>query len=81
MDNKIKKLKTIRKICIIPFAILLIIAVFNSLFGVGAFIGSTYYGIEAFLLTIIAFLSLYWWIGVLCIIVIITTSIIIKKNT
>ena len=81
MDNKIKNLKIIRKICIIPFVLLLIRAIYGSLDGVGGFFGEYTYGMDAFLLTIFAYFIVYWWLWALCIIIIITTSIIIKKNT
>ena len=80
MDKTIQQLKIIRKISIIPFVILLIVAIYNSIAGVNAFINSYYYGIDAFLLTVIAYSVLYWWIGVLCIIIIIVTSVIICKQ-
>lgn len=77
MDTLI--LKIIRIIAIIPFIGVLGFAIYNSING-AAFINSVYYGFDAFILTLIAFGATFWWLGLICIVLIIITSIILKKQ-
>lgn len=73
-------LKAIRIISIIPFFGVLFFAIYNATNGVPTFIDSTYYGFDAFILTLMAFGATFWWLGLICIVLIIITSIILKKQ-
>ena len=75
-DEKI--LKIIRIIFILPILIMLCISLVNAFVGVGAYINSSYSGIVAFALTLIAFMVSYWWIWLICIIGTLVSSILLK---
>lgn len=77
-DGKsVKRLRIIRRVCAVPYVIVIVLALVNSLIGVDAFINSSYLGIDAFLLMLIAYAVSYWWIGIFCLIMIIVISIMI----
>ncbi len=73
-----KKIKIVRIIFIIPILIMMCISLVNAFVGVGAFINSSYSGITAFALTLIAFMVSYWWIWLICIVGTLLTSILLK---
>lgn len=79
--KSVKILRIIRRVCAVPYVIVIVIvivlALANSLTGVEAFINSSYLGIDAFLLILIAYAVSYWWIGIFCLIMIIVISIMI----
>lgn len=73
----VKILRIIRRLCVIPYVIVIVLALVNSLIGVDAFINSSYFGIDAFLLILIAYAVSYWQIGIFFLIMIIVISIMI----
>lgn len=73
----VKILRIIRRLCVVPYVIVIILALVNSLIGVDAFINSSYFGIDAFLLMLIAYAVSYWQIGIFFLIMIIVISIMI----
>lgn len=75
--KSVKRLRIIRRVCAVPYVIVIGLALANSLIGVDAFTNSSYLGIDAFLLMLIAYAVSYWWIGIFCLIMIIVISIII----
>ena len=76
---KKKILKMIRCISFMPFIVLILLALYNAKFGLPAFINSTYYGYQAFMWTIIAYGISYAWIEIICICIIVITSVMLYK--
>jgi len=76
--KKVVVLKRIRVFCLLPICIIILIGIVNATVGVSAYISSSYSGITAFALTIIAFAVAYPWIILPGLIGIIVTSVWIK---
>lgn len=78
---KVKMLKMIRIVCIIPFIWLLIIAFLWSWNGIdGGYFGTNFSGPIAFVLILLSYGMRYCWIGIICICIIILTSIMLYKQ-
>lgn len=75
--KSVKRLRIVRRVCAVPYVIVIVLALANSLIGVDAFTNSSYLGIDAFLLMLIAYAISYWWIGIFCLIMTIVISIMI----
>lgn len=77
---KVKTLKIIRIACLIPFIWLVIMAFIWSWSGISGFTNSMFYGPIAFVFILFAYASKYYWIGIICLCIIIATSILIMKQ-
>lgn len=77
---KVKTLKIIRIACLIPFIWLVIMAFIWSWTGISGFTNSMFYGPIAFVFILLAYASKYYWIGIICLCIIIATSLQLKKQ-
>lgn len=80
--NSIKKLKLIRKICVAPFVVSLIICAVFSIIGVGDFMltSGLDLGFDAFIDAAFVLVFYFWWLYGICFIGIVVTSIMIMKK-
>lgn len=80
--NKIKKKKILYRVLlgigILPFALLFLVALYSSIFGM-TFLFTTDYGIDAFCGTIVLFSFIFWPVEIICLILIIVSIVKLKK--
>lgn len=80
MNKRLRILKIIRTVCCVPFIFLLCVSLYNSWFGVDAFIDSRYYGLTAFEFTIIAYGIKLRYVELFCLVGFIFSSIQIRRQ-
>lgn len=78
-DNKQRILKAVRLITVIPFLIVLILAIRNAIAGVRFFADSLVYGFPAFFVTIAAYLLNYHYIAIIAVAAFIVLTVRIRR--
>jgi uncharacterized membrane protein len=81
MEKKkiIKILRVIQYLCAVPFIILPIAALYRGFFGIEIMDGITRHGVLVFAVAFLAYVVVYWWIGVLCLILMVLAGLVIRK--
>ncbi len=84
ISMNLKKIKIIilnifRIICLVPFVMIVIWAIRNSILG-STFITTKVYGLEALILSIVAGVVTMWWIFLICAMLFVVFTVIIEKE-
>lgn len=77
---KINVLRIVRTVALIPLILLLGYAVFRAFTGYSFLSDTVYRGFNAFILVVLLYASTLSWLWLVCILLIILTTILIRKQ-